>query len=265
MLPLWTYLHFSLKNIKKNEERWVSTSKNSSHQSWRGNTSVQLSTPFIYLSLVLYWGPLSPRPHVLPRATCIPAAQSRLVGLLTRGGLGLCGWVQGGPPRWAIHWVSLRCEELQPLPRGSADEVSEAEGARPHTAPSAASGPPSAAFRQPPRGRIKGGAASEEQSVALPRPAGPMQPAMMMFSSKYWARRGFSLDSALPEERPGGLTVSGGAGTEAAGGSGGRAASCRPAGLTLRPQASLAAAENPTGAASQRCREGVLKQQRKFR
>ncbi|NXP20072.1 TPH2 hydroxylase, partial [Scytalopus superciliaris] len=29
-----------------------------------------------------------------------------------------------------------------------------------------------------------------------------MQPAMMMFSSKYWARRGFSLDSALPEERP---------------------------------------------------------------
>ncbi|NWU68469.1 TPH2 hydroxylase, partial [Pterocles burchelli] len=28
-----------------------------------------------------------------------------------------------------------------------------------------------------------------------------MQPAMMMFSSKYWARRGFSLDSALPEER----------------------------------------------------------------
>ncbi|NXD71866.1 TPH2 hydroxylase, partial [Eolophus roseicapillus] len=36
-----------------------------------------------------------------------------------------------------------------------------------------------------------------------------MQPAMMMFSSKYWARRGFSLDSALPEERPavGGLTL----------------------------------------------------------
>ncbi|OXB83553.1 UNVERIFIED_CONTAM: hypothetical protein H355_011372 [Colinus virginianus] len=30
---------------------------------------------------------------------------------------------------------------------------------------------------------------------------------MMMFSSKYWARRGFSLDSALPEERPGGLTI----------------------------------------------------------
>uniref|UniRef100_A0A8B9N7I1 Tryptophan 5-hydroxylase 2 n=1 Tax=Accipiter nisus TaxID=211598 RepID=A0A8B9N7I1_9AVES len=30
-----------------------------------------------------------------------------------------------------------------------------------------------------------------------------------MFSSKYWARRGFSLDSALPEERPagGGLTL----------------------------------------------------------
>ncbi|KFO36270.1 Tryptophan 5-hydroxylase 2 [Fukomys damarensis] len=27
-----------------------------------------------------------------------------------------------------------------------------------------------------------------------------MQPAMMMFSSKYWARRGFSLDSAVPEE-----------------------------------------------------------------
>ncbi|NXV70427.1 TPH2 hydroxylase, partial [Molothrus ater] len=36
-----------------------------------------------------------------------------------------------------------------------------------------------------------------------------MQPAMMMFSSKYWARRGFSLDSALPEERPaaGSLTL----------------------------------------------------------
>ncbi|KAM9578179.1 tryptophan 5-hydroxylase 2 [Guaruba guarouba] len=36
-----------------------------------------------------------------------------------------------------------------------------------------------------------------------------MQPAMMMFSSKYWARRGFSLDSALPEERAavGGLTL----------------------------------------------------------
>ncbi|NXC24588.1 TPH2 hydroxylase, partial [Campylorhamphus procurvoides] len=29
-----------------------------------------------------------------------------------------------------------------------------------------------------------------------------MQPAMMMFSSKYWARRGFSLDSALPEQKP---------------------------------------------------------------
>lgn len=44
-----------------------------------------------------------------------------------------------------------------------------------------------------------------------------MQPAMMMFSSKYWARRGFSLDSALPEERPavGSLTVSGGAGSGA--------------------------------------------------
>ncbi|ELW67966.1 Tryptophan 5-hydroxylase 2 [Tupaia chinensis] len=27
-----------------------------------------------------------------------------------------------------------------------------------------------------------------------------MQPAMMMFSSKYWARRGFSLDSAVPDE-----------------------------------------------------------------
>lgn len=55
--------------------------------------------------------------------------------------------------------------------------------------------------------------------MALPpaRPAGPMQPAMMMFSSKYWARRGFSLDSALPEERPavGSLTVSGGAGSGA--------------------------------------------------
>lgn len=40
---------------------------------------------------------------------------------------------------------------------------------------------------------------------------------MMMFSSKYWARRGFSLDSALPEERPavGSLTVSGGAGSGA--------------------------------------------------
>ncbi|NWZ21217.1 TPH2 hydroxylase, partial [Asarcornis scutulata] len=34
-----------------------------------------------------------------------------------------------------------------------------------------------------------------------------MQPAMMMFSSKYWARRGFSLDSALPEERPAGLAL----------------------------------------------------------
>lgn len=55
--------------------------------------------------------------------------------------------------------------------------------------------------------------------MALPpaRPAGPMQPAMMMFSSKYWARRGFSLDSAPPEERPavGSLTVSGGAGSGA--------------------------------------------------
>ncbi|EQB78900.1 hypothetical protein CB1_001443020, partial [Camelus ferus] len=30
--------------------------------------------------------------------------------------------------------------------------------------------------------------------------SGSMQPAMMMFSSKYWARRGFSLDSAVPEE-----------------------------------------------------------------
>lgn len=40
-----------------------------------------------------------------------------------------------------------------------------------------------------------------------------MQPAMMMFSSKYWARRGFSLDSALPEERPAGLAVSAGAGS----------------------------------------------------
>lgn len=37
-----------------------------------------------------------------------------------------------------------------------------------------------------------------------------MQPAMMMFSSKYWARRGLSLDSAVPEEHQilGGLTVS---------------------------------------------------------
>ncbi|XP_059042326.1 tryptophan 5-hydroxylase 2 isoform X1 [Mustela nigripes] len=37
-----------------------------------------------------------------------------------------------------------------------------------------------------------------------------MQPAMMMFSSKYWARRGFSLDSAVPEEHQllGSLTVS---------------------------------------------------------
>ncbi|XP_029453483.1 tryptophan 5-hydroxylase 2 isoform X2 [Rhinatrema bivittatum] len=34
-----------------------------------------------------------------------------------------------------------------------------------------------------------------------------MQPAMMMFSSKYWARRGLSLDSAVPEEHPGGLSV----------------------------------------------------------
>ncbi|XP_067420027.1 tryptophan 5-hydroxylase 2 isoform X1 [Emydura macquarii macquarii] len=30
-----------------------------------------------------------------------------------------------------------------------------------------------------------------------------MQPAMMMFSSKYWARRGLSLDSAVPGEQPG--------------------------------------------------------------
>ncbi|NWX89809.1 TPH2 hydroxylase, partial [Nothoprocta pentlandii] len=30
-----------------------------------------------------------------------------------------------------------------------------------------------------------------------------MQPAMMMFASKYWARRGFSLDSAPPEEHRG--------------------------------------------------------------
>ncbi|XP_044834816.1 tryptophan 5-hydroxylase 2 isoform X2 [Mauremys mutica] len=30
-----------------------------------------------------------------------------------------------------------------------------------------------------------------------------MQPAMMMFSSKYWARRGLSLDSAVPGEHPG--------------------------------------------------------------
>ncbi|XP_060100543.1 tryptophan 5-hydroxylase 2 isoform X1 [Heteronotia binoei] len=29
-----------------------------------------------------------------------------------------------------------------------------------------------------------------------------MQPAMMMFSSKYWARRGLSLDSAVPQEHP---------------------------------------------------------------
>lgn len=29
-----------------------------------------------------------------------------------------------------------------------------------------------------------------------------MQPAMMMFSSKYWARRGLSLDSAVPQEYP---------------------------------------------------------------
>lgn len=37
-----------------------------------------------------------------------------------------------------------------------------------------------------------------------------MQPAMMMFSSKYWARRGLSLDSAVPQEHPlqGNLTVS---------------------------------------------------------
>ncbi|XP_064139892.1 tryptophan 5-hydroxylase 2 isoform X3 [Loxodonta africana] len=34
-----------------------------------------------------------------------------------------------------------------------------------------------------------------------------MQPAMMMFSSKYWARRGFSLDSAVPEELLGSLTL----------------------------------------------------------
>ncbi|XP_006882629.1 PREDICTED: tryptophan 5-hydroxylase 2 isoform X1 [Elephantulus edwardii] len=34
-----------------------------------------------------------------------------------------------------------------------------------------------------------------------------MQPAMMMFSSKYWARRGLSLDSAVPEELLGGLTL----------------------------------------------------------
>ncbi|KAK2492623.1 hypothetical protein MC885_020528 [Smutsia gigantea] len=37
-----------------------------------------------------------------------------------------------------------------------------------------------------------------------------MQPAMMMFSSKYWARRGLSLDSAVPEEHQllGSLTLS---------------------------------------------------------
>uniref|UniRef100_A0A452V6M4 Tryptophan 5-hydroxylase 2 n=1 Tax=Ursus maritimus TaxID=29073 RepID=A0A452V6M4_URSMA len=37
-----------------------------------------------------------------------------------------------------------------------------------------------------------------------------MQPAMMMFSSKYWARRGLSLDSAVPEDPQllGSLTVS---------------------------------------------------------
>lgn len=52
-----------------------------------------------------------------------------------------------------------------------------------------------------------------------------MQPAMMMFSSKYWARRGFSLDSALPEERPAGLTVSAGAGSGGAEGKPGSARS----------------------------------------
>lgn len=59
-------------------------------------------------------------------------------------------------------------------------------------------------------------------------PAGPMQPAMMMFSSKYWARRGFSLDSALPEERPaaGSLTVSAGAGPGS--GSAGASPPCVP-------------------------------------
>lgn len=67
--------------------------------------------------------------------------------------------------------------------------------------------------------RSRRGARRAERGVAHPPlfPPGPMQPAMMMFSSKYWARRGFSLDSALPEERPagGGLTVSGGAGSGA--------------------------------------------------
>lgn len=70
-----------------------------------------------------------------------------------------------------------------------------------------APGRPMSGFRRCRRGRIKGGAAGEAQSAALPPPGLPMQPAMMMFSSKYWARRGFSLDSALPEERPAGLTL----------------------------------------------------------
>lgn len=78
-----------------------------------------------------------------------------------------------------------------------------------------------------PPAAYKGGGRGEA-GRARRGPAGPMQPAMMMFSSKYWARRGFSLDSALPEERPaaGSLTVSAGAGPGS--GSAGASPPCVP-------------------------------------
>lgn len=39
--------------------------------------------------------------------------------------------------------------------------------------------------------------ASPHVKKDCPEPVPRMQPAMMMFSSKYWARRGMSLDSAM--------------------------------------------------------------------
>ncbi|XP_072597392.1 tryptophan 5-hydroxylase 2 [Vulpes vulpes] len=53
-------------------------------------------------------------------------------------------------------------------------------------------------------GRRSGPPAAQTESCSR-----SMQPAMMMFSSKYWAKRGFSLDSAVPEDHqlPGSLTL----------------------------------------------------------
>lgn len=96
-------------------------------------------------------------------------------------------------------------------------------------------GCPHIAFPSVPAGAYKGGGRGEAgRARRCPPPAaGPMQPAMMMFSSKYWARRGFSLDSALPEERPaaGSFTVSAGAGAGRASrrGLGSARARCRAA------------------------------------